>query len=180
MIEEHPLTGELIDEYPDNRLVAVDRREETLVRRRPGYEATEQVIHDIAAERRMRLYQMNRILWSSLVFLEFLLGLRFLLKLLAANPDSGFGVLLYGLSGLFLGGFNGLLFTPVFGDSIVEFSTLVAMVVYALAFWGIEHIVRIAVDRPRARSLVITTRQQTPGRDGNVYTTHTTISDGRL
>ena len=181
MIEERPLIGELVNEdSPDNRLVAVDRREEMLVRRRPGYVATEQVIHDIAAERRMRLYQINRILWSSLVFLEILLAFRFMLKLMAANPDSGFAVLAYGLSGLFEGPFYGLIITPEFGGSILELSTLIAMIVYALIFWGIEHLIRIIVDRPRARTLIVSTREQSPGRDGNIYTTHTTISDGRL
>ena len=31
--------------------LAVDRREETLITQQPGYAATEQVVHDVAAER---------------------------------------------------------------------------------------------------------------------------------
>ena len=59
--------------------VAVDRREETLVTQHPGYVATEQIVQDVAAERRMELFQLNRVMWSILVFLEILLACRFLL-----------------------------------------------------------------------------------------------------
>jgi hypothetical protein len=99
---------------------AVDRREETLITRHPGYVATEQVVRDVAAERRMGLFQLNRILWSMLVFLEILLAGRFLLRLIAANPDSGFAMLMYGITGVFVGPFNGLISTPTYGGLSLE------------------------------------------------------------
>jgi hypothetical protein len=37
----------------------VDRREEVVVTQQPGYAATERVTRDVAAENRMRLYQVN-------------------------------------------------------------------------------------------------------------------------
>ena len=158
----------------------MDRREETTVTRHPGYAATEQVVQDVAAERRMGLFQVNRIIWSILIFLEILLAFRFLLRLIAANPDSGFGMFMYGITGLFVAPFNGLIATPTSGGSSLEVTTLIAMGVYALIFWGIVHIIRMIVDRPTARSFTRTTREQTPGGEGNVRTTHTTISDGKM
>jgi uncharacterized membrane protein len=160
--------------------VAVDRREETVVTRQPGYAATEQIVRDVAAERRMKLFQINRIMWSILAFLEILLAFRFLLRMIAANPDSGFAMFLYGITGLFVGPFNGLIGTPTSGGSSLELTTLIAMAVYALVFWGIAYIIRMVVDRPTARSFIRTTREQTPGGEGNVRTTHTTISNGKL
>jgi hypothetical protein len=160
--------------------VAVDRHEETLVTRHPGYVATEQIVHDVAAERRMGLFQVNRIIWSILVFLEILLAFRFFLRLIAANPDSGFGMFLYGITGIFVAPFNGLVATPRFGGSSFEVTTLIAMVVYALIFWGIAYVIRMVMDRPSARSFTSTTREQTPGGEGNVRTTHTTISNGKM
>jgi uncharacterized membrane protein len=159
--------------------IAVDRREETLVTRHPGFAATEQVVHDVAAERRLVLFQLNRILWSILVFLEILLAFRFILRLIAANPDSGFAMLMYGITGMFTGPFNGLISTPTFGGSSLEVTTLIAMVVYAMIFWGIAYVIRIVMDRPSARSFTRTTREQTPGGEGNVRTTQTTISSGK-
>ena len=159
--------------------VAVDRREETLVTRHPGYAATEQVVRDVAAERRMGLFQLNRILWSILAFLEILLAFRFVLRLIAANADSGFAMLMYGITGVFVAPFNGLIGTPTSGGSSLEVTTLIAMAVYALIFWGIAYVIRMVVDRPSARSFTRTTREQTPGDEGNVRTTRTTISTKR-
>src|SRR5450756_2285173 len=106
--------------------VAVDRREETVVTQQPGYAATEQVVRDVAAERRLGLFQVNRIMWSILAFLEILLAFRFVLRLIAANPDSGFAVLIYGITGVFVAPFNGLIATPRSGGSSLEVTTPVS------------------------------------------------------
>ena len=159
---------------------AVDRREETLVTRHPGYTATEQVVRDVAAERRMKLYQVNRIMWSFLALLEILLAARFLLRLIAANPDSGFAMFMYGVTGVFVAPFNGLVATPTPGGSPLEVTTLIAMAVYALIFLGVAYGIRLITDRPNGISFTRTTREQTPGGEGNVRTTHTTISKGKM
>ena len=167
-------------EHQEDTDISVDRREETLVTQHPGYVATEQIVQDVAAERRMELFQLNRVMWSILVFLEILLACRFLLRLIAANPDSGFAVLMYGITGIFVAPFYGLISTPTYGGAALEVTTLIAMIVYAMIFWGIAYVIRMVVDRPRARSFTSTTREQTPGGDGNVRTTHTTISNGKM
>lgn len=159
---------------------AVDRREETVVTHHPGYTATEQVVRDVAAERRLGLFQVNRILWSLLVFLEILLAFRFILRMMAANPDSGFAVLMYGVTGVFVAPFNGLIATPTSGGAPLEVTTLIAMVVYALIFLGVGYVIGLVVDNLSVRSFTRTTREQTSGAEGNVRTTHTTISNGRL
>ncbi len=76
---------------PQINQVAVDRREETVVTAQPGYTTTEQSVRDVAAERRMNVFQVTRIIWSILALLEIMLGLRFMLKLMGANAASGFG-----------------------------------------------------------------------------------------
>lgn len=160
--------------------VAVDRREETVVTRQPGYAATEQMVRDVAAERRLGFYQFNRILWSLLAFLEILLAFRFVLRMIGANPNSGFAVLMYGITGVFVAPFNGLIGTPTSGGTALEVTTLIAMAVYVLIFWGFNYALKMVVERPRARSFTRTTREQAPGDEGNVRTTHTTISNGKF
>ena len=167
-------------EHQDIDDVAVDRREETVVTRQPGYAATEQIVRDVAAERRMKFYLLNRALWSILAFLEILLAFRFVLRMIAANPDSGFGMFMYGITGVFVAPFNGLISTPTSGGSALELTTLIAMAVYALVFWGIAYVIRMIAERPSARSFTRTTSEQTPGGEGNVRTTHTTISNGKV
>jgi len=149
----------------------VDRREETVVTQQPGYATTERITRDVAAENRLRLFQVNRIIWSVLGLVEVLLGLRFLLKLMAANPDSGFGTFIYGITGLFVMPFTGLTPSWEYGAAILEVTTLVAMLVYALFFWGVVYVIRIAMDRPNARTVSRSTREITPG--GGERTTHT-------
>lgn len=154
--------------------VPVDRREETTVTQTPGYATSERVTRDVAAENRLRLFQVNRVIWSVLGLVEVLLGLRFILKLMGANPDSGFGTFMYGITGLFVMPFTGLTPSWEAGAAILEVSTLVAMLVYALFFWGVVYVIRIALDRPSARTVSRSTREITPGGAGNERTTHTT------
>lgn len=163
------------DEFND---AAVDLREETLITRHPGYVATERVVIDVAAERRLDHSLLNRILWSLLGLVEILLVIRILLRLIAADANSGFVMLLYGITGVFVGPFNGMVETPTSGGSSLEVTTLIAMVVYVLLFLGIRYFIHLLANRSGIRSFTRTTRELTPGGDGNVRTTHTTISDG--
>lgn len=156
--------------------VSVDRREETVVTQQPGYAATEQVTRDVAAEGRLRSALVTQIIGAILGLLEILLGLRFILKLIAANPNSGFAVFVYGITKPFLAPFTALVGTPESGGTILEVTTLIAMAVYALFFWVVVRVVRIAANRPSARRITRSVREQTPGGTGNERTTHTTRS----
>jgi YggT family protein len=155
--------------------VAVDRRAETVTTQQPGYAATEQVTRDVAAERRQGLALITRILYTILGGLEILLGLRFVLHLIGANPASGFATFIYGMTGVFVAPFNNLIGTPTSGAMTFEVTTLIAMAVYALLFWVIVRVIGIVADRPSARSVSRSTHEQTPGGPGNERTT-TTIS----
>lgn len=152
--------------------VAVDRREETVVTQQPGYAATERVTRDVAAERRLRLFQIERIMYTILGLLEILLGMRFVLKLMAANAASGFGSLIYGVTGVFVAPFTGLIATPVSGGTILEVTTLIAMAVYALLFWLLVRGIEIVADRPSARSVSRSVHELSA--DGSNSTTRTT------
>jgi len=152
----------------------VDRREETVVTQQPGYAATEQVTHDVAAERRMQMYQLTRIIWTILGLLEIFLGIRFVLHLIGANAASGFAQFVYGVTGPFMAPFVGLVSTPRTGATVFEVTALIAMAVYALLFWIVMRIMPIAVDRPSARTVSRSVREQTPGSAGGVGTDRTT------
>lgn len=153
--------------------VAVDRREETVVTQQPGYATTEQTVTDVAAERRMNIFQVTRLIWTILAVIEILLGVRFMLKLIGANAASGFGSFIYGVTGIFVAPFTGLLSFWSSGDSILEVTTLVAMAIYALVFWGIVRIMGMVLERSGARTVTRSTRELTPGGTGNERTTHT-------
>lgn len=141
---------------------SVDRRAETVITQQPGYASTEQVTRDVAAERRLKYFMINRIIYTALGILEILLGLQFVLKLIGANPESGFSVFIYGITGLFLAPFNALVGTPAYKSSRFEFTTLIAMGVYALFVWIIVRIIQVAASRTIARTVTRSTHEQTP------------------
>jgi YggT family protein len=143
---------------------AVDRRDETVVTQEAGYVSTEQVTHDVAAERRQQFDQIIRIIWTISGILAILLGLRFVLKLIGANPDSGFTVFIYGITGLFVAPFEAIVGTPTAGGSVLEVTTLIAIAVYALLFWVVVRVLQVAADRPSSRTVTRSTREQIDDR----------------
>lgn len=70
--------------------------------------------------------------------LQILLGLRFLLRLTAANPENTFAEVIYGLSDPFVTPFSTLFISPTFNGSrhIFDLNILVAMAAY-LALLGL-------------------------------------------
>ena len=166
-----------MSDYQTTHDASIDRRQETVVTQQPGYIASEQVTHDVASERRQGVLLFNQILWTLLGGLEVLIVLRLMLKLLAANPNSGFAVFIYGITGAFTAPFSGLFATPAAGGSVFETTTIVAMLVYALIFWGIMRIIPIFTNRPSARTFTRTSREQPPGGQCNERSISTITKD---
>jgi hypothetical protein len=77
------------------------------------------------------------------------IALRFLLKLMAANPANPFAALVYFLSAPFVAIFVGLTPTPSFSGIEIEFFDLVAILVYFLLAWAIIRLIWILFARSR-------------------------------
>jgi hypothetical protein len=89
---------------------------------------------------------------ESLVFflfgaLEIILAFRLVFKLAGASISSAFVGLIYGLSGVFILPFEGIFrrgyAQGVETTSVLEPSTLVAIIVYAVLAWGVVKLLRI-------------------------------------
>ena len=63
---------ETMSESQPRSEVSVDCREETVAAQQPGYAASEQFARYVAAERRLRLVLVTRIIWVILGLLEIL------------------------------------------------------------------------------------------------------------
>jgi hypothetical protein len=92
--------------------------------------------------------QFVRVMWYLLGLLEGLLAIRFVLALLGANPNNGFASLVYGVTGPFVAPFRTLFPTPGAGGSVFELYTLIAMLVYLLAWWAIVRLIEVVANRP--------------------------------
>jgi len=78
------------------------------------------------------LYRGTQAVWYILGVVETLLVFRFVLKLMAANPDAGFTSFIYGTSYIFAVPFLNVFATTRVSGSIFEWTTLLAMLVYWL------------------------------------------------
>lgn len=91
--------------------------------------------------------QTRSIVYYVLGVLEILFAFRFVFKLLAANPNSGFVSMIYSITNVFLYPFSGIFQTataPMDGlQAVMEPATLVGMAVYALIAWGIIKFIEV-------------------------------------
>jgi hypothetical protein len=94
------------------------------------------------------LAQFLRVMWFMVGLLEGMLALRFLLAIMAANPRNAFAATVYGLTGPFVAPFRTLFATPAADGATVELYTLVAMLVYFLAWWTIVRLIGVVTNRP--------------------------------
>ncbi len=79
----------------------------------------------------------QRIVWFIVGVIITFLALRVALLLLAANEGSPFVDFVYGVGGFFASPFYGIFsYTPTYGKSVLELSSLVAIVIYTLLGWG--------------------------------------------
>jgi len=111
-------------------------------------------------ERRIFTFKATQLVWLFLGILEGLLALRFVLKLIAANPESPIAAFIYSISNLFLLPFAGLTMTPQAGGMVLELSTMIAMVVYGLVAWAVERLIWVIFYRPRGHVTQTTTTDQ--------------------
>jgi hypothetical protein len=79
--------------------------------------------------------------------------------LIGANPGSPIVALIYGFTSLFLFPFTGLVGSPSAGNSVLEFSSMFAMLIYALIAWVVERVVWLIFYRPNGP--VVATTQTT-------------------
>ena len=99
-------------------------------------------------EQRVFSFKLIELIWLFFGAVEGLIGLRILLKLVAADPNNPFATFIYSVSDVFLWPFRGLTATPSAGGYVLELPAFVALLVYALLAWGIVRLVWILLYRP--------------------------------
>jgi uncharacterized protein YggT (Ycf19 family) len=117
-------------------------------------------------ERRIFTFKATQLVWLFFGILEALIALRIGLKLIGANAASPIAAFIYGVTSLFLAPFAGLTGTPSAGGMVLEISSVIALLVYALIAWALVKIVQVIFYRPRGPVVGVTqtttTDQHTP------------------
>ena len=119
----------------------IDQRKEVVVQQSGDHVHEEQVVQNVNLEYREAIYKVTQFIWLLFGGLEALIGIRVILMLIGANPGNPFTALVYQLSELFLWPFRNIVANPGFQNYILEITSLIAMIVYALIGWAIVRLI---------------------------------------
>lgn len=132
-----------------------ERREDVQVVREPGYERRQRVVEHSPSAQNTIMSRVNQFLWLLTAIVEFLIGFRVILKLIGANAVNGFADFIYNVTYVFIVPFATLFQNPVFGDgsSVLELTSLIAMVVYFIVALVVTTLIRILLLDNSSRSV---------------------------
>ncbi|MFA5837790.1 MAG: YggT family protein [Bellilinea sp.] len=120
------------------------------------YKEVRTTAHEQGSEGRVTTFKVTQLIWLLVGLLEGVLGLRFIFKLIGVNAANAFASLLYNVTDFFVAPFASLTGAPAAGGMVLEVSTLIAMIVYALIGWVLARIAYVLFYRP---SGPVSTRQ---------------------
>ena len=89
------------------------------------------------------IFHFYQVIWYILAIIEILLGFRFVLKVIGANPFAGFSSFIYTISDPFARPFLGIVGASVGSTSVIEWSTLIAMAVYLVVAYLLIEFVKL-------------------------------------
>jgi hypothetical protein len=130
----------------------------TVDRATPGVDRVDSVAsvaYDPYADKRMAAYRVTQMVYWIFGLIEGLITIRIVLKILAANSAAGFAEFIYGITNPLVAPFNGLFGSPTSQGSVLELSSIVALIAYALAAWVIGRLAWILIGENRS---AVTTR----------------------
>ena len=125
------------------------------------YESKRVVSYDPYAGRRDTGDRLVQAVWLVFGIIEGLIAIRFVLRLLGANPGAPFADFIYDVTAVLVAPFVGMFGTPQLGASAFEPHSVVALIVYALLGWTLAKVVWLAAGETRTAT---TTTAQTVER----------------
>ncbi len=114
-----------------------------------GQDVGTAAIVDRVEARRSTADWLSGLLSLVIGIIAILIALRIVLKLLAANTESGFARFIYSVTGPLVGPFQNIFGTPAAGNgAILELSSILAIAIYLLVGWLLIKLVQLVIDRP--------------------------------
>jgi hypothetical protein len=95
------------------------------------------------AHKKKVIFRTYQTIWYVLWVVEVLLAFRVMLKMVGANPLSGFANFVYTISDVFALPFAGIFGATIAGVSVFEWSSFFAMGVYALLAYAIVRLIKL-------------------------------------
>ncbi len=119
----------------------IARRKRVVVHQDGDHVHEEHVVQNVNLEYREAIYKVVQFVWLLFGGLEALIGIRIILMLISANPANWFTAFVYQLSQVFLWPFQNIVANPAFQNHVLEITSFIAILVYALIGWAIVRLV---------------------------------------
>lgn len=117
-----------------------------------------ETVVDPAAEKSAAVDWVSRLVWFIGGLMAILLAIRFVLLAAGANESAGFAQLMYGLTDWmvapFAGLFGNITYPGAAGTAVLEWASLVGIVVYLLIAWLIVKVAQLLLGTNRTTSTV--------------------------
>lgn len=123
---------------------------DTAVAPRTDVDRVESVAYDPFEGRRLAAYRVTQLVYWVFGLVEGLIAIRLILRALGANPAAGFSQFIYGITAPLVAPFTNLFGNPTYQNSVLELSSIVALIVYALLAWLLARLVWILVGESRS------------------------------
>lgn len=149
--EEHAAYRDADGLPVERRAVAEERVAEPVYETAPLHDEvvrSDRVVADTAADRLSTLDLATRLIWFLTGLLLAGLIARFLLKVTAANAGSSFVAFVYNSTGPFVAPFRGIFSDSASGNAVLEVSTIVAIIVYAVIAFFVTWLLGILLGGP--------------------------------
>jgi len=124
--------------YPTDPVEQVDEQVE--ISEEP-LEIKETVVQEQVLARKSSGAMLARLVWLVMGFIQSVIAIRIILKLIAANPANAFVNLIYSLSEIFVLPFASIIQNPAFNDVVLEVTSMIAVIVYLLVAYGLVELV---------------------------------------
>lgn len=94
----------------------------------------------------LAVWRAQRVIYYIFGLIEAIIAIRFVLKLIGANPASAFTQGVYGVSWVFVFPFNNVVSNlNLGGNAVIEWFSIVAIIVYMLGSWALAKLISLLI-----------------------------------
>src|SRR5205085_11989250 len=143
-------TGARVSEVRETGAPRTTEVHSSRVAPRADVDHVEAVAYDPYEGRRLAAYRLTQLVYWVFGLIEGLIAIRLILKALGANPSAGYSEFIYSITAPLVAPFIGLFSNPAYQNSLLELSSIVGLIVYALLAWLIAKLLWILIGETRS------------------------------
>lgn len=131
----------------------VDRYEEVEIDNEGPYRSRREAVVDVGQERTEGARRFVNIVWLLVVLVEILIGIRIVLRLIAANPANTFAAFIYNITDILLLPFLTIAGSPGAEGIVLDIPAIIGALVYALFGWLLTRLLWVLLKPSRHRAV---------------------------